>query len=296
MPDTKDKGASANKVIYEKVKKGDYLLVPRIPEWDDITIVEATKDWKEGYEFSISKEKEDYGHIFPAEIRKIFKRNNINIPADIRSTLKTPKRFWNITRLGEDVENILKISDEELKEETELTKKVEKLIKESFEEVFSEEKFLKKSYNKLIDRFQASEWEEMVRYGLEILYPNYLVEKVGGFKEKEHGTDVLVKIPNFMSKEEYYVIAIQIKDYKGKISSQQSHNIVEQVKKSEYWKEIKNNKIIDKVLLITSAKREDNSELEGLCKNEGIKLMFGEDFESLIREISQKYIGYRNEY
>ena len=28
----------------------------------------------------------------------------------------------------------------------------------------------------------------------------------------------------------------------------------------------------------------------------GIKLMFGEDFESLIREISQKYIGYRNEY
>ena len=50
---TYDEGARKNLRMFEEVKKGDILLVPRIPSWEDISIVEATKDWNEGYTFDI---------------------------------------------------------------------------------------------------------------------------------------------------------------------------------------------------------------------------------------------------
>ena len=56
----------ANIRMYKKVKKDDIILIPRIPEWHFVTIAEATKDWKTGYEFEIDAEMGDYGHMFPA--------------------------------------------------------------------------------------------------------------------------------------------------------------------------------------------------------------------------------------
>ncbi|WP_240002655.1 hypothetical protein [Photobacterium kishitanii] len=63
-----DSGARRNLPIFRKVKKGDILLVPRLPTWNEVAIVEATQDFDEGYDFSIHPELEDFGHIFPEPI------------------------------------------------------------------------------------------------------------------------------------------------------------------------------------------------------------------------------------
>lgn len=67
--------------IFNKVKKGDILLVPRLPTWDEVAVLEATEDFSNGYEFSIDQTLKDYGHIFPAKKIKQFVRSNENIPS-----------------------------------------------------------------------------------------------------------------------------------------------------------------------------------------------------------------------
>src|SRR5574344_2550418 len=51
-----DEGAGRNLSIFNKVKKGDILLVPRCPTWDEVGIVEATEDFDKGYYFDRSEE------------------------------------------------------------------------------------------------------------------------------------------------------------------------------------------------------------------------------------------------
>lgn len=53
-----DEGAARNKAMFEGVKKGDILLIPQLPSWGQIAIVEATDDWSSGYKFEIH---EDFG-------------------------------------------------------------------------------------------------------------------------------------------------------------------------------------------------------------------------------------------
>ena len=48
-----DESAKGNFPIYEKVKRGDILLVPRAGNWNNIAIVEATDDFCTGYRFEI---------------------------------------------------------------------------------------------------------------------------------------------------------------------------------------------------------------------------------------------------
>jgi len=40
-----DKGARRNLPMFNKVKKGDILLIPQLPTWGEIAVVEATDDW-----------------------------------------------------------------------------------------------------------------------------------------------------------------------------------------------------------------------------------------------------------
>ena len=40
-----DEGAGRNRPIFNKVKKGDILLIPQIPSWGEVALVEATEDF-----------------------------------------------------------------------------------------------------------------------------------------------------------------------------------------------------------------------------------------------------------
>ena len=46
--DDTEVSARRNFPIFNKVKKGDILLVPRLESWDEIAIVEATEDFNTG--------------------------------------------------------------------------------------------------------------------------------------------------------------------------------------------------------------------------------------------------------
>ena len=296
LPDTKDSGAKKNLSMYKNVKKGDILLIPRLPDWGSVAIAEAVEDWNDiekGYRFEIAKlddGNEDFGHIFPARYIGCFNRHGKDVSGNIQSTLKARNRFWNISRLSEDVEKIMK-NLEGNKESTSVVENIKNIVSEQVKSHFD----LKECCDKIVDeynqKFTASQWEEVLKDILEKIYPEYKIEKKGGSKEEEHGTDVLVNVRGIS---ENYNIAIQVKNYKGEISDENINIIIDQVKKAEEygWED---GKLIDKILVITPAKEEENPKLIEKCKEKNIKVIFSEElkkliFQSIIESIDLKEI------
>lgn len=126
-----DKGARRNRFMLERVKKGDILLVPRLPNWDKVIIVEATKDWDKGYYFEIAEGQTDYGHVFPAKKLRSFIRNSPVVKGRIRSTLRNPSCFWSLTYCADEIDEILNAKEQE----SQIIQKIEER-KEEFVKVF----------------------------------------------------------------------------------------------------------------------------------------------------------------
>ena len=104
---TVDDGARNNLKMYNEVKKGDILLIPRIPSWEEISIAEATEDWSVGYRYDIPKEQGDFGHIFPARFIMSFNRYSSNVKDNIRSSFHCLRRFWTMNACAEEIEKIM---------------------------------------------------------------------------------------------------------------------------------------------------------------------------------------------
>ena len=293
LPETKDSGARKNLSMHDKVKKGDILLIPRLPDWGSVAIAEAAEDWNEGYKFEIDDEKKDFGHIFPAKYIGCFNRHGKDVSGNIQSTLKARNRFWNISRLSEDVEKIMQ-NLEGNKESTSVIENIKNIVSEKVKTYFD----LKECCDKIVDeynkKFTASQWEEVLKNVLEKIYPEYEIEKTGGMKEEEHGTDILVNVPG-ISISESYNIAIQVKNYKGEISDENIDNIIQQINKAEVYEWENNGKVIGKILIITSAEEKDNPKLIEECQNKEIRVIFSEElkkliFQSIIESIDLKEI------
>ena len=293
LPETKDSGARKNLSMYHNVKKGDILLIPRLPDWGSVAIAEAAEDWnneEKGYRFEIDDEKKDFGHIFLANYIGCFNRHGKDVSGNIQSTLKARNRFWNISRLSEDVEKIMK-NLEGNKESTSVVENIKNIVSEQVKSSFDLKRFSEKVIDEYNRKFTASQWEEVIKNILEKIYPEYKIEKKGGSKEEEHGTDVLINVPGIS---ENYNIAIQVKNYKGEISDENINIIIDQVKKAEEygWED---GKLIDKILVITPAKEEENPKLIEKCKEKNIKVIFSEElkkliFQSIIESIDLKEI------
>jgi hypothetical protein len=283
----KDKGAGRNRPMFNRVKKGDILLVPHLPSWDEIAIVEAIEDWNIGYKFEIDKNLGDYGHIFPAQYLKKFVRHNENVSGNIRSTLKNPSRFWNINHYAKDVEKLLKIEVSELSKTQDYESRLESSIVNVFNEIFNESEFSKKLYSKLNEQFTREEWEFALVYGIKQIFPFYHIERVGGGNEKRHGTDILIRIPSIIPDYEY-VIAIQIKDYEGFVAD----DVIKQINKADkYWND-ENVKLIEKIVVITRAEKDDNIDL--IENKSGVKFIFAKEFMQLLSNIGQTFIGIKS--
>ena len=287
LPDTKDSDARKNLSMYNNVKKGDILLIPRLPDWGSVAIAEAAEDWDKGYKFQIDDEKKDFGHIFPARYIGCFNRHGKDVSGNIQSTLKARNRFWNISRLSKDVEKIIQNLE---------NNKISVSVNESIENIISEEmetylkllnEFSETIYKKYDDKFKAADWEKVLKNILEKIYPSeYIVENIGGIKEEKHGTDISITIPGIF---ENYVIAIQIKNYKDVVNN--IDTIIEQINKSEEYEWSNNRKLIDKILIITSAKKKDNLNLVEKCQEKNIKVIFSEELKKLILLSNIKNIG-----
>ncbi len=296
LPDTTDSGARKNLRMYHNVKEGDILLIPRLPDWGSVAIAEAAEDWdneEKGYRFEIDDEKKDFGHIFPANYIGCFNRHGKDVSGNIQSTLKARNRFWNISRLSEDVEKIMK-NLEGNKESTSVIENIKNIVSEKVKTYFD----LKECCDRIVDeynkKFTASQWEEVLKNVLEKIYPEYEIEKTGGMKEEEHGTDILVNVPG-ISISESYNIAIQVKNYEGEISDENINIIIDQVDKAKGYKWENNGKLIDQILVITSAEEKDNPKLIEECQNKEIRVIFSEElkkliFQSIIESIDLKEI------
>jgi hypothetical protein len=287
LPDTKDSGAKKNLSMYKNVKKGDILLIPRLPKWSDVAIAEATEDWDKGYKFEIDGEKEDFGHIFPVTYIGWFNRNGKDVSGEIKSTLKARNRFWNITRFSKNIKKIIQ-NLENNQTFISVNESIENIVSEEMDTYFkSLNEFSEKIYKKYNDKFEATDWEKVLKNVLEKIYPSeYIVENTGGIKEKKHGTDISITIPGIF---ENYMIAIQIKNYKYVVNN--IDKIIEQINKSEEYEWSNNRKLIDKILIITSAKRKDNQNLVEKCQEKSIKVIFSEELKKLIFISNIKSIG-----
>ena len=283
LPDTKDSGAKKNLSMYKNVKKGDILLIPRLPDWGSVAIAEAVEDWNDkekGYRFEIDDEKKDFGHIFPARYIGCFNRHGKDVSGNIQSTLKARNRFWNISRFSEDIEKIIK-NLEGNRESTSVIENIKNIVSEQVKSHFDLKGFSEKVIDEYNRKFTASQWEEVIKNILEKIYPGYEIERIGGSKEEKHGTDILVTISG-LSNLEKYNIAMQVKNYNDVISDNSIDNIIKQINKAEEYVWENNGKLIDKILVITSAKKEENPKLIEKCKKENIKVIFSEELKKLI--------------
>ncbi len=279
-----DRDKKANRKIFDSVKKGDILLIPRISDWNKVAVVEATEDFDKGYKFKIDAKHKDYGHIFPAKFERSFVRESKHVDGAIRSTLRTPMRFWSMERYADSIEKIRKAEKEGLQEVTGSVDRVQSAIDAAFEVI--QEKFKEQACKNIHEQLQSAEWEYGLVEILQKLYPQYDVEKVGGKSESDHGTDILMRLPGPV--DEKYGIAIQVKDHEG----QTGKEVIDQIKKADdYWLENKGLKIIEKVVIITKGENEENSDLTDNTDVAGIKFIFKDGLEDLIEQYAIKYIG-----
>jgi len=279
-----DEGAGRNRPMFNKVKKGDILLIPQVPNWGEVALVEATEDWNKGYVFEIDQTLGDYGHIFPAKYLKKFSRNNENVTGNLRSTLKNPSRFWNINHYSDDVEILLSSQVTELSKRQDHYSRLESSIGTVFNEVFDETVFADKLYDKLTEQFTREEWEFALVYGLKQMFPFYQIERVGGKEEKNHGTDILIKLPSILSNYSY-AIAIQVKDYEGFVGNE----VISQINKADNYWDSENLKLIEKIVIITKAKKDENIRLLEHDKN--VKFIFANELKQMLTEIGKCFIG-----
>ena len=186
---TVDEGAAKNKRMFDEVKQEHILLIPRLPKWDKVAIVKATEDWDTGYRFAISPEYGDYGHIFPAKYITDFSRGSAVVTADLKSTLKSWGRFWNIDHLCDDVEKILAANQQELDSCVDDDTKLMDTIGLAFQETFQHERFGNSLIRHLNKVFGEKSWETVLVEVLKGLLPNAEIKKVSGPQEKKtwHG-------------------------------------------------------------------------------------------------------------
>ena len=277
---TLNEGEKGNLPIFQKVRKGDYLLVPHVPSCHFVTIVRAIEDFNDGgYEFHIDPELKDYGHIFHVEYIKKFARGNKNVHANIRSSLRNPMRFWCMSKYGDNIQELLKCKESDLCDSVLSEGLALDNLQEAMRLTIDEDVLREHLYNLFEKSFQASEWEFALRKALELLMPHCSVVRVGGKLEAKHGCDLAVFLPS-IEKDKQYVIGIQIKDYRAIVST----DVIKQINKAEYWTDENSNCIlIDKYIIVIDSTREENTQLEEVIMStndetgNGIRVLYRDD-------------------
>ena len=277
---TVDAGAGRNRRMFDEVKKGHILLVPRLPYPSQVAVVEATEDWNTGYRFSIPEDTHDYGHIFPARLRMAFSRHNEHVIGDLRSTLKTPARFWNIDRFKDGVQKLLD-KGEDLTTDISDKERFENAIQDAFASAAKE--FSTQAYERLNQQFSAAQWENALVEVFKAIYPGCEVQRTGGRGEEKHGTDILIQVPGLGPHPTRYAIAVQVKDYWGTVSDEP----VGQVAKAEYLERDEDLVVVEKVVLMTKTKRTDNAKLVEAGAEQGVRCIFADDLKVILADYAR---------
>ncbi len=280
-------GLRANFRMYDEVKRGDIILIPRIPKWGTVTIAEATEDWKDGYRFEIDPKQGDYGHQFPAEYRTHFSRRNKHVSEDVASTLKCRSRFWNMSYHGEGIENLLRQEPADLINDQEPGDRYADAIRRAMGSV--DRDIETKVHEELAGQFANEGWEDVLVEGMKALFPYFQVERTGGQRgrerESEHGTDILVTMPSPLESVQYG-IAIQVKDWQG-VSSNIDYAIKQIQKADKGWPEVREGlRIVEKIVIVTEAKLPEGLKPSEIERENGIKILHSGKLKKLLRRMA----------
>ena len=285
-PSSLKSGARRNLRMLREVKKGHILLVPRLPEWDRVAIVEATEDWESGYRFEDQAEG-DYSHIFPARLLKSFAREAAGVSGDLRARLRNISRFWNMDRLGPDIEVLRQAQQEDLDAKMSDEERLGNAVQEAFGGAFDGEKFGASVYDRLNHQFDNARWENVLVRVLQTRYPAPCkVDRVGGRSEKAHGTDILISLPG-VGEGPRHAIAVQVKDYAGVVG----HHPVDQIIKAEWWDGQDAYSLVEKVVILTKARRGENADLVDYASDKKVRLVFAEDLQEMLTEYAKRTMG-----
>ena len=283
---TVNEGASRNKSMF-RVKKGDILLVPELCSPDTITIVRAIEDFATGYRFEIDPELGDFGHIFPAEYVTEFRRHN-SLVGKLKASLHMRPRFWRLDDYADIIEKLIAAPKESLLDVKDYEDRYEEVEESVFDSFASD--FKAKLYAKMYSQFSESEWEFALVHGLKKLYPHYKVERVGGKTEKDHGTDIIIKIPSPLTYDEsYYIIAIQVKDWSDSVGQ----GPIDQILKADSYPEWNNdqNKLLEKWVILVNGEKQLNPDFEQYAASKDVKVIWGDDLKELLYNIAMKANG-----
>ena len=280
---TLNEGARRNMRMLQ-VRKGDRILIPHLPNYGQVSIVEATEDWREGYRFAVLEGIGEFGHIFPAKRIKHFKSNNAKIPASLRSTFRNPCRFWRIDDLGSDIESVIQVPDAELVSSSNHVDR----WKEKIVEVVAE-KVLSDAFHDAAVRFNSkAEWEWILVDALQRLNPAWDVRRTGGKEEVNHGADILVTTRDIF-RDGCLGIAIQVKDYKDVVGEAP----LDQIRKAiGYWEE-GDIWIVQLVLVLIGARKEDNPKLVEAAQTKGfpVRVIWTEEVKDMIYRSACHYLS-----
>lgn len=225
----------------DSVQMGDWILVPNLPEDGYFLIAEVVGDY-------YYDNKNAYEHVLPVRllIDKGINKYSDSVHADIRATLRTRNRMWNIDRLGDVLEKL--IAEYKTGIDLSTAKSGEARLATAWDaartHAVGELKLRLKQ--ELDARFQAAEWEEPIKTVLKNLYPGADILWTGG--PREQGADIVVDIPNLFGALPWRII-VQVKNYTGEIGKA----VLDQLREA-YHKYGKEGKILSLVAMTTAEK------------------------------------------
>jgi len=238
----------------DSIKKGDIILAPNLPKQNFFCLAEVIDEYyferlKLDEETDVNDLGFDYGHILPVKLLtpEGIDKFNKNVHAELRSTLRTPMRMWNLDGYSDHIEKLLSCFNQG--EDLITPSTGEARLNIAWNNAFAKatETLQSELTQQLNANFQAAEWEEAITSILSQLYPGANVRWTGG--ANEHGADIVVQIPNHFG-EIPWLIVIQVKNYAGEINEE----VLTQIKEAHNYYS-KDGKIILGVVLTTAEKK-----------------------------------------
>jgi hypothetical protein len=281
---TVDAGAGRNRPMFNRVKKGDYILIAHLPQYGQITIAEATEDWDKGYNFSLWAKTNDHGHIFPAKPLLNFRRGSKGIPASIPDTFRNPSRFWNVSHLRKDIKTVLNLPGQDLESKSSVVERWDQRITD----IFTQSELQKRLFSAAEKYFSKSDWEYLLVEIIQRLNPGWKVRRTGGKGEVIHGTDVLATIPDIFGNGEVG-IAIQVKDYEGFINDDPINQILK-AKNSNFWKD-QNIQILELVVVVVRGDKQAGHQLAISAAEAGVRLIWSTEVEDLLFRSASRFMS-----
>ncbi len=186
------------------IQKGDYLLLPNLPQIGQWSIAKVTG----GYRFEIAKDHNDYGHILEVEL--LNPKTPINpyskyVSAELRKTAQCQGVLWNIDWYKKQMEELVSAVNKG-KDIITTVPSIEKMLNIHLKTLNALDKQMR-------FEFRGAKFEEPVKRLLKAMYGNENVERRAGPKEK--GADFICTLTDKFQIP--YKIVVQVKMWEGEI-------------------------------------------------------------------------------